>query len=245
MDPTDVLIERHEHWAELILNRPRRRNAITGPLAQALAAGISALDDDEDIHAILLRGADGAFCSGLDLKEFNAEPEPEWLADFGSLWRAVHVALYECMTPIVGAMDRFAINGGAALAVACDLLVVGDTSYLQIGEVRQGMAAPYNMAWLALRHPEALGARLTLLGDQVDGPELVRLGIAHISVPDGDVVARARTLTESIAGFPPGAARRIKSGLTGLARQDANAWFDRATGRGADSGRLKPRAVDR
>lgn len=241
----EVLIERHDGWAELILNRPERRNAITGPVATALAAGLRSLDEDDEVQVVLLAGAGGAFCSGLDLKEFNAEPEPAWLPEFGASWRAVHVALFESTTPIIGALERFAINGGAALALACDLLVAGEQSFLQIGEVRQGMGAPYNLAWLALRHPEAVGSRLALLGERFAGGELAALGIAQWVVPDEQVLARARELARSIAEFPPGASRRIKATLTSLSRDTAEAWFDRASGRGRGIGRLKPRAVDR
>jgi enoyl-CoA hydratase/carnithine racemase len=241
----DVEIERHEGWAQLMLNRPERRNAIVGPLASELAAAIRTLDDDEEVQAILLCGAGGAFCSGLDLKEFNADPEPEWLADFGTAWRSVHVALFECATPIVGALERFAINGGAALALACDLLIVGEDSYLQIGEVRQGMGAPYNLAWLALRHPEAVGLRLSLIGDRVPGPALVDLGVAYDCVADEEVLHHATALSAAIADYPPGAARRIKATMAGLSRGDATEWFERATGRGTSAGRMKPRAVDR
>jgi enoyl-CoA hydratase/carnithine racemase len=240
-----VEVERHERWARLTLNRPERRNAITGPLASELAAAIRALDEDEEVQTILLCGAGGAFCSGLDLKEFNADPEPEWLADFGAAWRATHIALFECVTPIVGALERFAINGGAALALACDLLVVGEDSYLQIGEVRQGMGAPYNLAWLALRHPETVGLRLSLIGDRVPGPALLELGVAYSCVPDAEVMQHAMSLSAAIADYPPGAARRIKTVLTGFSRGDASEWFERATGRDTGAGRMKPRAVDR
>lgn len=241
----DVEIERHEGWARLMLNRPARRNAITGPLAIELGAAIRELDEDEEVQTILLCGAGGAFCSGLDLKEFNAEPEPEWLASFGTDWRSVHVALFECATPIVGALERFAINGGAALALACDLLIVGEDSYLQIGEVRQGMGAPYNLAWLALRHPEAVGIRLSLIGDRVPGQALVDLGVAYGCVPDDQVVSTAMALSAAIADYPPGAGRRIKRTLAALSRGDANQWFERAAERGSSVGRMKPRAVDR
>ncbi|HCG69775.1 MAG TPA: enoyl-CoA hydratase/isomerase family protein, partial [Gammaproteobacteria bacterium] len=51
-----------------------------------------------------------------------------------------HRALFECATPIIGAMERYAINGGAALAIACDYLIVGEEAFLQVGEVQIGMA---------------------------------------------------------------------------------------------------------
>ncbi len=117
----------HDGWAELVLNRPERRNAIDGDLAMALAGELRALDTDDAVRAILLRGADGAFCSGLDTKAFNADPPPEWLPKFNVIWRAVHTALYDCGKPIVGAFERYGINGGAALALAADLLIAGQT----------------------------------------------------------------------------------------------------------------------
>jgi len=143
-------------WGEVILNRPERKNAIVGPLGRGLAAGIAMLDADPEVQAIVLGGAGGSFCSGLDLAAFNDSPEPEWLPDFQGIWRSAHRALFDCATPVIGAMERYAINGGAALAIACDYLIVGEEAFLQVGEVQIGMAAPYNMAWLNLRHSEAV-----------------------------------------------------------------------------------------
>ncbi len=228
-------------WREITLNRPETRNAINGPLGEGLAETLLAADANDDVHAVLLCGAERAFCSGLDLKEFNAEPPPEWLPRFGQIWRGAHRALFQCRKPVVVALERFAINGGAALALAADLLVVGDGAFLQVGEVRVGMAAPYNMAWLRLRQSEAVIARLTLTGRRFHGPELVQMGVAHESVADDAVLSRARELTAEVAGFPGGAATRIKRLMRGYASMDADEWFDLAT-RNA-GGRVAPRAV--
>ena len=54
--------------AEVILNRPARKNAVTGPLALAAADAVDAASSDAGVHVILLRGEQGVFCSGLDLK---------------------------------------------------------------------------------------------------------------------------------------------------------------------------------
>ena len=72
----EVELVKRGRWAELILNRPDRRNAINGPLGLALSDALGKIESDPEIQIVLLRGADGAFCSGLDLKDFNAEPPP-------------------------------------------------------------------------------------------------------------------------------------------------------------------------
>ena len=231
-------------WAELVLNRPERRNAIDGELGVGLAERVAELSADPAVRCILLRGAGGAFCSGLDLKAFNADPAPEWLPRFGTIWRGAHKALFECPKPIVAAFERYGINGGAALALAADLLVAGEGAFLQVGEVRQGMAAPYNMAWLRLRHGEALAAKLTLTGRRFHGPELERLGVAHACVPDGDVVAETERLVEELASYPDGALTRIKGTLRAYNDLDPDEWFDRATAAGGARERGRLRAVN-
>ena len=216
-------------WGEVMLNRPERKNAIVGPLGLGLAEGIAALDADPDVQAIVLRGAGGGFCSGLDLAAFNDKPEPEWLPDFQHIWRGAHRALFECSTPLIGAMERYAINGGAALAIACDYLVVGEKSFLQVGEVQIGMAAPYNMAWLNLRHSESVIAQVTLIGDRIPGTELMRLGLATQCVDDAQVAACAIDLAKRLASFPSGTTSKIKRGMRARLGETADQWFDRHT----------------
>lgn len=226
-----VIVERNEPGvAELVLNRPQRRNALTGPLAAELVSAIESLAEDETISVVLLRGAGGAFCSGLDLKEFGLDPQPDWVTDFPALWRSVHLALFDMPCILVGALERAAVNGGAALALACDFLIAGDESFLQVGEIQQGMAAPMNMAWLRLRHSEALAGRVALLGDRLDGAALASLGLAHAAVADAEVVAASRALATRLAGHDPSGVRRIKASLrnSGIAI-DGPSWFDRVT----------------
>lgn len=218
-----------ERVVRVRLNRPERRNALVGPLADQLGDVIEELNAEDSATVMVLGGAGGAFCSGLDLKAFGEDPQPEWVPRFGRKWQRVHRALFDSKLIIVGALERAAVNGGAALALACDFLVVGDESFLQVGEIQQGMAAPMNMAWLRLRHSEATAARLALLGDRVLGPELVRLGVAHQSVPDAEVGEAALALAERLAGHEPDGVRRIKTSLRRTVVSDtAEEWFARA-----------------
>ena len=221
-----VFSTRESGVAEIVLNRPARRNAVTGPLAERLHAEIVAATEDDDVGVLLLRGAGGAFCSGLDLGEFRADPAPDWMPAFSGLWLDVHAALYDCPKPIVAALERFAINAGSALALAADLLVAGEQAFLHVGEIQMGMAAPMNMAWLRLRHPESVAARLAIVGRRYTGVELERMGVASEVVADNEVLTRARELSATIAGYPPSGVRAIKSTvIRGRTEASGHEWF--------------------
>jgi len=243
MTEPPVLVERRGAVAEIVLNRPERKNAVTGPLAVALRDAVLDVSADSSISVVLLRGAGGAFCSGLDLKEFNADPRPHWAVGFQESWVGAHAALFDCPKTIVGALERYAINGGGALALACDLLVAGRESYLQVGEVQQGIGAPMNLAWLAARHSEAVAARLALTGERVAGDDLLRMGVAYAAVEDGDVLTAARELCDRLAAFPASGPAAIKKTLRTLSPGMTGAeWFPKAAaanGRRSGSGGLR------
>jgi len=237
-----VLLEVEDGLASIVLNRPERKNAIIGPLSDALAAAFTEASDRDDVWAVLLHGAGGGFCSGLDLKEYNADPPPTWIGTASSSFVAAHRAIAECPVPVVGALERFAINGGAGLALACDLLVAGEEAFLQVGEVRQGMPAAMNLAWLSGRHPLSVIHQITLTGRRFSGPDLHRLGIVLDVVADDEVLDAARGLALEIAGFPGSAGRMMKEHTAGMVADVVTSAdrIDRGAALLAAAGRLRP-----
>ncbi len=218
-----------EGVAVVSLSRPARRNAITGPLLDQLATAVNEVGENPAVEAMVLSGAGNAFCSGLDLAEYNADPPRPWLATARDSLRSAHVALASCEVPIVTALERFAINGGAALALAGDLIVVGQTGWIQVGEIGLGMQAPNNLAWLLARHSPATTLRVVLKGDRIAGPEMLSLGLAHEVVPDNAVLHRSIDLAREIASNPAGSGRMLKASILRVAAlDDPGAWFERA-----------------
>ena len=192
MDSDELIkVVRHEGWAELILNRPQRRNALIGPLLERLTGALGVLAADDAVEAIVFRGEGGAFCSGHDLTELQAQPRAPWGETL-----AVNFP-----KPIVGALEKCAINAGAALALSSDILIAGETAFLQVGEIQQGAPIANNAAWLRLKAGEAVASRITLYGDRVPARELHRLGLAAEVVPDGEVVSRASAIAERLGGL--------------------------------------------
>jgi enoyl-CoA hydratase/carnithine racemase len=212
--------------AELILNRPARRNALVGPMLDELSAAVSSLSNDDSVSVIVFRGEAGAFCSGHDLKELQADPPPPWAASLAVHFRETNIALFECKKPIIGALEGFAINAGAALALSCDILIAGESAFLQVGEIQQGAGVANNAAWMRLRAGEAVAMRVALYGERVPAPELHRLGLATEVVEDSAVVERCRAIARRVAGFPAGSAARVKAGIRAQSRiTDARLWF--------------------
>ncbi len=226
-----VLTERHGARADLVLNRPDKRNALIVPMMAQLRDAFLAVAADDTIHAVLVRGAGGALCSGLDLRAINADPKPAWVPDLPRVWREANVAMALCPKPMVCALEKYAINGGAPIAFACDFLVAGQSAYILVGEVQRGMAAPNNLAWLQGKYGEAIALRFALLGEPVPAIELLRLGIAHAVVPDDEVLAQATALADKLAAAPPGAAQAIKQAIRALGSSglsDPATWFAKA-----------------
>ena len=229
-DQLPVVLERKPGWAEIVINRPERRNAIIPPVSSAIADALDEVADGPDIASVLLRGAGGYFCSGIDLKALQADPPPPWRGEQGASWRALHLKLFAFDKPLVGAFERYGINAGAALALACDVLIAGESSFLQVGEVQQGAMAPMNMAWFKIKTTEQVLARLAFYGDRIAGPEMLRLGLAAECVPDGEVLARSREVCERFAEYPAGATAGIKRGIIeqrGI--EDPEAFFRQPT----------------
>ena len=127
-DTPAVLLRRHEGWAEIVFNRPQRKNAIHGPFAQAFLKALTDAEEDDSLRVLLLRGEGGTFCSGLDLQEFNADPKPAWVADFGTIWRKAHVALASTRKIVLVALER--LMGMLLVAISVQMLMDGIQAYL-------------------------------------------------------------------------------------------------------------------
>lgn len=218
-------VEQGQGWAEIVINRPARRNSLVPALAAEINSHVKDLEQQAGVESIILRGNEGYFCSGIDLKALQ---DPETGGGSGDEIRQMHLALYHCRKPVIAALEKFAINAGASLAFACDLIIGGDTAFLQIGEIQQGSGIPMNAGWLKIKSTEFNAARLAFYGDRLTTPQLVAMGLATESVGDDAVVTRCREIAERIAGFPPGASSTIKSALIeqrGL--DDPEAFFRR------------------
>lgn len=140
----------------------------------------------------------------------------------------------------VGALERAAIAGGAALALACDLLVVGEGSFLHISEVELGRAAPVNVAWLTAKHTPALALEAVVAAPRYEARSMQAKGLAHLVVPDDDVLSATRSLADRLASFDRATVVALKDSLRAATGADFAAVLERVTRAAASVGSGEP-----
>jgi acetyl-CoA C-acetyltransferase len=197
--PAPVTVRREGAVAVVTLDRPEVRNAIDGRTATALEQAIDDAEADGGVRAIVLTGAGGTFCAGMDLKaaERGELPVTERRGPLGLTGRPP-------TKPLVVAVEGSALAGGCELALAADLVVAADDAVFGIPEVRRGLiAAAGGVVRLRDRLPRNVAMELTLLGEPMAATRLGELGLVNRVVAPGTALEVAVDLAARIAANAP------------------------------------------
>ena len=211
----------------LTLNRPRRKNAINRELWVALAEALTAADKDRGVRAVVITGAEGAFCSGADI----STPDDSHPVHKLQRLTDVALALHELSVPTIAKVNGVAVGAGWNLALGCDLVAATPESTFSQIFARRGLSVDLGGSWLL---PKIVGLqqakRLVLLADTIDAAEAHALNLvtwvvsaAEIDALVTDVADRlvagpAIALAQSKALLNEGADRTLRDALAGEAR---------------------------
>ena len=203
-----LLAHRESGVLTLTLNRPERRNAIDGPMWEALRAGFERARDDPETRAVVITGAGGAFCAGADL---SAKREGHPLDRMRSI-NEIALLLHELPKPTVARVDGVAVGAGWNLALGCDLVVATPTSRFSQIFAKRGLSLDFGGSWLL---PRLVGMqqakRLALLAEMIDATEAERLGLVTWVTPAEEIDAFVADLTTRLASVAPVAAAQSKA----------------------------------
>jgi enoyl-CoA hydratase len=206
MSEPAVLTEVADGVMIITINRLQKKNAVNKDVAMGIAAALDALDADDNTHVVILTGAGGTFCSGMDLEAFvqGETPYVEGRGFAGMVQRSTD-------KPLIAAVEGYALAGGCELAITCDLIVAADNSKFGIPEVKRGLAAA---AGGLVRLPRQISSRvameMALTGDFVDADRALSLGLINQIAPAGEALAQAKALAAKIAENGPLAVKRSK-----------------------------------
>jgi enoyl-CoA hydratase len=200
---TDVQLEIRGQVAVVTLNRPARRNALSAALLASLRASLAELDADTAVRAIVLTGADPAFCAGLDLTELGQPGGPLSAAASGPV-------LAPLSKPLIGAVNGAAITGGLELALACDFLIASERSSFADTHARIGIMPGWG---LTVQLPAAVGLRrareMSATGNFVDARTALEWGLVNHVVPHPELLDFTVRLAADAASSDPAAVQAI------------------------------------
>ena len=210
------LIKTHVHGAAgtIILNRPEKRNALSRALLAELQLALSDMHQERRVRAVVLTGAGSAFSAGMDLAEMAAtsqlaDPQAQWhqdAVDFLDLIRS----MLDFPKPLVAAVAGLALAGGAGLALACDMVVAGESARFGLPEPRRGLVAGIVAPLLSFRIGAGRAGYLLLSAKTIGAAEALSYGLAHEVIEDDKVWARAAQIAEECAASAPEALQLTK-----------------------------------
>ncbi|XKE47317.1 enoyl-CoA hydratase/isomerase family protein [Halomonas organivorans] len=225
-DPLSEGLCRHRHpdgILELVLTRPRVRNALDEATALALRDALQAAAEAAGVRAVILRGEGGAFCAGADLAAFESEgavPPSEALA---RLFEPALTAMMAMEKPVIAAVEGPAAGIGVSYVLASDMVVMGESALLRLAFIDIGLVPDGGACWhLVRRLGHARAFELAALAPEVGAAECRRLGLANRVVADDTARETALELARALVAQPAQGLRATKRALraagdTGLA----------------------------
>ena len=194
----NVLVEQKEEGVVLItLNRPKALNALCHALFQDLNAALTEADKDPSCKAIVLTGSKKAFAAGADIKEMNSNMWPDtFQKDMLTWWDQVA----KLKTPLIGAVNGYALGGGSELAMMCDILIAGDGAKIGQPEVNLGTIPGMGGTQRLTRAiGKSRAMEMVLTGDMMDAQEAAARGLVSRVVDADQLVDEALKVGRKIA----------------------------------------------
>lgn len=192
----NILINQQDHIAVITINRPTQLNALNKQTIDELRKGFEQLDADANIKCIVVTGAgEKAFVAGADIKEFAdfSIEDGKRLSQEGQ--EKLFNFVENLSTPVIAAVNGFALGGGLELAMACHMRVVADQAKLGLPEVTLGVIPGYG-GTQRLAHLVGKGKAMEMIlsAHMVSANEALNMGLANYVVPSPELLKTALTL---------------------------------------------------
>lgn len=210
----------------LTLNRPEKRNALNETLVGNLKQALGEVDANDDLRAVVVRGAGTDFCSGADLSALQKISESNYeenledarsLAELFSLMRNVKI-------PVVAAVHGRALAGGCGLATGCDIVLAAETARFGYPEVKIGFVPAIVTAILRRNVSEKQAFELITQGFEFSATEAKTFGLVNRIFPEAtfeDQVKDYLAVYEKVSRSAVSLSKRLLYRTEGMTFDDA------------------------
>ncbi len=195
----EILYEKSDWVARITINRPFNYNAYSTPALEELATAFRDASFDDRIGVIVYTGAgDRAFCTGGDVKEYEAlytdRPRDYW--KYMGLFRAYIESIVNSGKPVIARLNGMAVGGGNESQMACDLAVMAEHAWIgQVGTRVGSVAAGGATQWLPILIGDRRAREMLFFNGKITAHKALEWGLVNQVVPsvtkDGDFVEGA------------------------------------------------------
>ena len=224
-------VEIADRIAVLTFNRPKVLNAFDAELVTESLAALGALGIDDQVAAIVVRGAGRAFSAGFDLKAGAATAGQRTATEWRAMLQADFdfiMGFWHCPKPTIAAVNGAAIAGGTGLATLCDFTLAVPDAKFGYTEVRIGFVPAIVSTFLLRQVGEKIARDLLLTGRLFDANEAQRIGLVNEIVPPENLMSRARELAAQLMENSPASLRYTKRLLSDAARGELDGQINSA-----------------
>ncbi|MEZ7909967.1 MAG: enoyl-CoA hydratase [Pseudomonadales bacterium] len=218
----DLLAEVIDGVALITLNRPEARNAMSGPMNQALQKTLADAEVDPDIKCIVLTGAGKGFCAGGDVK--GMAESGDGTVGANTIDGAIHEQrihqrgtagkLFKMPKPTIAALPGAAAGAGLSLALACDMRIMASNAIMTTAFARVGFSGDYGGTYFMTQLVGSAKARqLYYLSERVSAEEALSLGLTNWVCEADELREKAMEIASRLANGPTVAYRYMKENL--------------------------------
>lgn len=211
----DILVERIGAVARVTLNRPAQMNAFTPQMVLDLPRLIQT-EIAAGARAVILTGAGANFSAGANIAAADQAPAGGAMVDvrvqMEDYYNPLARFLASLPVPLITALKGAAAGGGAALALAGDIVVAGRSSYVMLAFALRGLVPDVGATWLVASAVGRMRAlKMALLAEKMFAPEALAAGLISEVVDDDQVTARAEEIATRLAAMPTRTLAAIRS----------------------------------
>jgi 2-(1,2-epoxy-1,2-dihydrophenyl)acetyl-CoA isomerase len=225
-----VIWEQEGAVGRLTLNRPDSLNAWTEEFGLELKQVVQGEAAQDSVRAVLVTGAGRGFSSGADLKAgFHPAEDgrPDIRRELHAVYHPVIAGIRALPKPVVAAVNGPAVGIGCSLALACDLVMAGESAFFGLAFVNIGlMPDGGSTAFVPPAVGRARAFQMALLGERVSAREALDWGLVNWVHPDADLMDEAGTLVQRLAGGPTRSYASSKQALNRFIYGDLQAQLD-------------------
>jgi 2-(1,2-epoxy-1,2-dihydrophenyl)acetyl-CoA isomerase len=217
----DLLVSVEDGVAVLTMNRPERRNALSGEMLAAMDRALDHAERSPEVRCVVLTGAGGAFCACGDVKGMAEANKGERSASLDERIHAQRLSqrntagrIHTMPKPVIGMLPGAAAGAGLSLALACDMRTMAQNAIITTAFGRVGFSGDYGGTFFLTKLVGTAKAReLYFLSDRVNADECERLGIVNRVFAADELEQETMALARRVADGPPIAHRYMKENL--------------------------------